>query len=153
MTKKRKAQPSTRNRESIPSAGLAREKTPSSKESQSFTLAQWFPGGWVGIVSIAVVVVLSGIIYLTVRENDQTVQTLISDMIVQTSAAQQPETKESTANTSSSNLEEEPHALPPTGSQPGYTASDFALVSLSGEEIALSSFRGQPVFVSFFHTW
>lgn len=35
----------------------------------------------------------------------------------------------------------------------GAEAPDFALVTNTGESVALSDFRGQPVAVMFMHTW
>ena len=35
----------------------------------------------------------------------------------------------------------------------GALAPDFTLSDMSGNEVSLSDYRGQPVVVSFFHTW
>lgn len=40
-----------------------------------------------------------------------------------------------------------------TGLAVGKTAPDFKLKTMDGEEMSLSDFRGQPVFVNFWATW
>ena len=45
----------------------------------------------------------------------------------------------------------DPRAIPTTTI--GTTAADFALVSLDGDEVRLSSLRGKPVVLNFWSTW
>lgn len=42
---------------------------------------------------------------------------------------------------------------PPERPANGYTAPDFTLKSLTGEEVTLSQFRGKPVLINFWATW
>lgn len=42
---------------------------------------------------------------------------------------------------------------PPVAPQEGFTAPDFSLPDLQGNEFTLSQFRGQPVLVNFWTTW
>ena len=39
------------------------------------------------------------------------------------------------------------------GLRPGTAAPDFTLVSLAGEDVRLSQFKGRPVVLSYFATW
>ena len=39
------------------------------------------------------------------------------------------------------------------GLRPGTAAPDFTLVSLAGEDVSLSQFKGRPVVLSYFATW
>ncbi len=40
-----------------------------------------------------------------------------------------------------------------SGLRPGTAAPDFTLVSLAGENVSLSQFKGRPVVLSYFATW
>ena len=40
-----------------------------------------------------------------------------------------------------------------SGLWPGTVAPDFTLVSLAGENVSLSQFKGQPVVLTYFATW
>ena len=40
-----------------------------------------------------------------------------------------------------------------SGLRPGTAAPDFTLVSLAGEDVSLSQFKGRPVVLSYFATW
>ncbi len=40
-----------------------------------------------------------------------------------------------------------------SGLRPGTAAPDFTLVSLAGEDVRLSQFKGRPVVLSYFATW
>jgi peroxiredoxin len=43
--------------------------------------------------------------------------------------------------------------MPPEKPQVGYTAPDFSLESMSGEQVQLSSLRGNPVVLNFWTSW
>ncbi len=40
-----------------------------------------------------------------------------------------------------------------SGLRPGTAAPGFTLVSLAGEDVSLSQFKGRPVVLSYFATW
>ncbi len=40
-----------------------------------------------------------------------------------------------------------------SGLRPGTAAPDFTLVSLAGEDVSLSQFKGRPVVLTYFATW
>ncbi len=40
-----------------------------------------------------------------------------------------------------------------SGLRPGVAAPEFTLVSLAGDDVSLSQFKGRPVVLSYFATW
>lgn len=137
----------------------ARLSRPADKSSALSGESRATPGTWrgspwrVGVIGGVAVVVLTGIIYWFSLRDISSSQTAALDVARLTSAVQVTVEAATTVEAFGSEGEEEPHALPPTGSLPGNTAPDFSLPNLNFEEVALADFRGQPVFVSFFHTW
>lgn len=144
--KKRKPTPAGRSRP------IGKNSAPSG-ESRA-TPGTWHGSPWrIGVLGGIAVVVLTGIIYWFSLRDVSSSQTAALDVAQLTSVAQATVKAATTNEEPGLKGEEDPHALPPTGSLPGNTAPDFSLPNLNFEEVALADFRGQPVFVSFFHTW
>lgn len=146
MAKKRRKRSSSSKRTS-----QSQHNTPTSQPVQNSASTQRIPGGLTGVIAIAVVAVLAGALFWASQRDSQTAQepAPAAQPAADTTA---PETMASEENPGEDSAEE-PHALPPTGSLPGFAAPEFSLTSLDEQQIALSDFKGKPVFVSFFHTW
>jgi len=97
----------------------------------------------------AVLMVGAGVLYNTLADSVQLggLVTTPPETQLPTQAATAPATEEETVHP------EESETQPPETSEPDYTAPDFTMLDMEGNEVTLASFFGKPIILNFWASW
>ena len=98
----------------------------------------------------ALVLVGAGALYSTLADNFQTggLATMPQETEAPTQAATQPP-----AETAASDPTALTGTQPPETTEPDYSAPDFTMLDMDGNEVTLASFFGKPIILNFWASW
>ena len=98
----------------------------------------------------ALVLIGAGALYSTLADNFQTggLATMPQETEAPTQAATQPP-----AETAASDPTALTGTQPPETTEPDYSAPDFTMLDMDGNEVTLASFFGKPIILNFWASW